>query len=270
MSKTIKKLKPISNKEFESIYDGKAPISNKTWKSIYAGIIEQIESFSYSNSFWYIGDFKTSSIVAVGGDIDVCSPISKKEWIGLNPMEIGKLFHPLDMAKMQAYTYFIAGFLSQKTEEERENIKISMIFRMLDSQNKYTWRLMQYPKMHYENNMPVYVMCHISDHQHLNENAKCTMFIADKNSEEKTLFYCDEEIVNLKEFANNKPLSEREIEVLKLLAKGLISKEIAEVLKISKNTVENHKQNMFVKTGTKKLTELVTFANKHFSSDPFN
>jgi len=45
----------------------------------------------------------------------------------------------------------------------------------------------------------------------------------------------------------------------------LLSKEIAEILKISKNTVENHKQNIFIKTKTKKITELVMFANNYLN-----
>ena len=62
-------------------------------------------------------------------------------------------------------------------------------------------------------------------------------------------------------FNSSKELSKREIELIKLLAKGLISKEIAELLGISKNTVENHKQNMFEKTGSRNLAELVAYAH---------
>ena len=42
-------------------------------------------------------------------------------------------------------------------------------------------------------------------------------------------------------------LSQREIEVLKLIADGLLSKEIAERLSISINTVNRHRQNIFEK-----------------------
>lgn len=76
--------------------------------------------------------------------------------------------------------------------------------------------------------------------------------------------------VQLRPLYPAKALSGREIEITKLLVKGLISKEIAEVLNISKNTVENHKQNIYGKTGTKKINELITYANRYLinSNEP--
>lgn len=216
-----------------------------------------------------MGDFKTGTIVAAGGDTETCSPLGNNDWIGLHPMELGKLFHPLDMRKMQAFTVFIASYLSERTPEERSKIKVSMYFRMLNQQQQYTWRMMQYPLMHYEKKQPRYILCLISDYNHIAPDSKCCMFINDRNMSEHTLYTCDEETIVLRKVHSEKPLTPREIQVLKLLAKGLISKEIAEVLQISKNTVENHKQNMFAKTGMKKLTELVSYANKHFSDDSF-
>jgi len=44
--------------------------------------------------------------------------------------------------------------------------------------------------------------------------------------------------------------------------KGMISKEIAASLHISKNTVENHKQNIFTKTGTRNLAELIAYGHR--------
>lgn len=258
----VKRIKKVDSKEFVDIYGKKDKKKQLSWKEIFNDTIKNAESFTFSHSFWYIGDFSAAKIVAVGGDCDNSSPLTERDWLGLHPMEIGKLFHPLDMSRMQAFTVFIAGYLASMSQKQRDNTKISMLFRMLDSKKEYTWRLMQYPKMYYENNMPKFIFCQISDYNHLVSNPKCTMYILDNNTKENTLFYCDEEQIELKPILNQRPLTDREHEVLKLLSKGLISKEIAEVLKISKNTVENHKQNIFSKTSTKNLAELVAFAHK--------
>lgn len=53
------------------------------------------------------------------------------------------------------------------------------------------------------------------------------------------------------------PLTEREMEVLRLLCKHMTSKEIAEELFISENTVKYHKTNMLAKTGFSKVVDLV-------------
>ncbi len=55
-------------------------------------------------------------------------------------------------------------------------------------------------------------------------------------------------------------LSDREREVLLLIAQELTSDEIAERLFISKKTVDNHRTNMLHKTGSKSTVGLVKFA----------
>lgn len=55
-------------------------------------------------------------------------------------------------------------------------------------------------------------------------------------------------------------LSEREIDVLKLLATGMSNKEIADKLNISANTVITHRKNISQKTGIKSISGLTIFA----------
>ncbi len=55
-------------------------------------------------------------------------------------------------------------------------------------------------------------------------------------------------------------LTEREIDVLKLLAAGLANKEIADKLNISVNTVITHRKNISQKTGIKSVSGLTIYA----------
>lgn len=55
-------------------------------------------------------------------------------------------------------------------------------------------------------------------------------------------------------------LSEREVDVLKLLATGNANKEIADKLNISINTVITHRKNISQKTGIKSLSGLTIYA----------
>lgn len=52
-------------------------------------------------------------------------------------------------------------------------------------------------------------------------------------------------------------LSNREIEIVRLLAEGLASKQIGSELDISKHTVDTHRRNLIMKTGCKNTMELV-------------
>ena len=55
-------------------------------------------------------------------------------------------------------------------------------------------------------------------------------------------------------------LSAREIEVLVLLTRGLINKEIAERLNISLTTVISHRKNICEKLGIKSVSGLTIYA----------
>ncbi len=58
-------------------------------------------------------------------------------------------------------------------------------------------------------------------------------------------------------------LTVREIEVLKMLSKGLLNKEIAATLNISERTVKNHVSNIFKKINVSDRTQAAVFAIKH-------
>lgn len=55
------------------------------------------------------------------------------------------------------------------------------------------------------------------------------------------------------------PLTEREMEVLRLLCRHMTNKEIAEELFITEHTVKYHKTNMLAKTGFKKAVDLAFY-----------
>jgi DNA-binding NarL/FixJ family response regulator len=55
-------------------------------------------------------------------------------------------------------------------------------------------------------------------------------------------------------------LSDREVQIIDLVAAGLTNQEIAGKLEISKRTVDNHISNILTKTGTDNRVALVRWA----------
>lgn len=81
--------------------------------------------------------------------------------------------------------------------------------------------------------------------------------------------YVSPEVTRLLMDEMNKPkdepelLTERELDVLRLIAKECSNKEIADRLFISERTVETHRKNIFRKTKTSSLVGLIKFAYEH-------
>jgi DNA-binding NarL/FixJ family response regulator len=62
------------------------------------------------------------------------------------------------------------------------------------------------------------------------------------------------------ETQSSSALSERELQIVELVAAGLTNQEIAEKLDISKRTVDNHVSNILTKTATGNRVALVRWA----------
>ncbi len=58
------------------------------------------------------------------------------------------------------------------------------------------------------------------------------------------------------------PLSERELEVLRLVASGLSNREVAQDLVLATGTVKKHTNNIFTKLGVRSRTEAVAHARE--------
>jgi DNA-binding CsgD family transcriptional regulator len=61
-------------------------------------------------------------------------------------------------------------------------------------------------------------------------------------------------------FQRNASLSQRELEIIDLVANGLTNEQIAQRLEISKRTVDNHISNILTKTNTENRVELLRWA----------
>jgi two-component system invasion response regulator UvrY len=71
-------------------------------------------------------------------------------------------------------------------------------------------------------------------------------------------------IVNNDDHKNFEKLTQREIEIIKLVKDGLTNKEIAASLFISQRTVETHRARILKKLGLKKSISLVKLINDSF------
>ena len=60
--------------------------------------------------------------------------------------------------------------------------------------------------------------------------------------------------------AGRSPLSPREVEVAKLVARGMTNKQIGETLFVSERTAENHVQHILVKLGFSNRSQIAAWS----------
>ena len=65
-----------------------------------------------------------------------------------------------------------------------------------------------------------------------------------------------------------RPLTPRELEVVKLIAEAYTNRQIAETLKLSEKTVESHRANVLAKLGMRDRVELVRYAIRRGLVEP--
>jgi len=83
------------------------------------------------------------------------------------------------------------------------------------------------------------------------------------------IYFSDEVLDELQRTSNRKKqkeeahLTDREVEIIRLIEKEFNNKLIAETLFISERTVETHRKNIFRKTNTNSVIGLVKYAYEH-------
>jgi DNA-binding NarL/FixJ family response regulator len=72
-----------------------------------------------------------------------------------------------------------------------------------------------------------------------------------------------EQLLETREQGHSSDLTERECEVLRLVATGMTNREVASTLLISEHTVGRHLQNIFAKLGVSSRAAATAYAYEH-------
>ena len=110
-----------------------------------------------------------------------------------------------------------------------------------------------------DNGAIIYGLTFVTDISHIKKDGIAMMSVLDTFDNSCQQFLCIDD-KNLSNPVDALPkITSREIEILRYLAIGYSSKQIAEELNIAVKTIDNHRQNMLRKTNTKSSPELVAY-----------
>jgi DNA-binding CsgD family transcriptional regulator len=172
-----------------------------------------------------------------------------------DPFYYGQFIHPDDQSTVMDSYIKSFGYFLNLPEEERKDYKLILNFRQRNKFGKYLNIILQLVVLELDKKGNMWLILILDD------------LLPDKISFEGV----NRRLIHIKtgkiclfkdELESNKKtiLSSREVEVLGLVSKGFASKEIADKLFLSINTVNNHRQNILEKVGAVNTTEAVTYA----------
>lgn len=175
--------------------------------------------------------------------------------------ELGQYFfagkiHPDDALKLSINGVTIMKLMNSFSSDEKLNHKHIYEYRILNAQNQYVRVIEQYQVLELDAKGQAWLMLNIVDispNQDIQEDSRSQLL----NFRTGKIIVLDppQDV----EFE----LTKREIEILKLVRDGLLSKEISGKLDISVHTVNTHRQRFLEKLGANNSLEAVIFASKY-------
>jgi DNA-binding CsgD family transcriptional regulator len=218
-------------------------------------LLRQVANLSHSCLFT-VDVFKGRYDFASSGFSDLFG--YKPEW--LNSIEKqGDFFedmaHPDDLDKLMKMQIDHSHFIYSLAPQNRNDYSNTYKFRMRNSQKKYLNVMSRQRVIQQDANGKAWIVLGevnilpdqrpLEDVQGITVNLKTGQIIYSQNN------------IN-----NDTSLSDREIEILRLVQSGYLSKEIADKLYISLNTVNNHRKNILRKLQVANSIEAINEAAK--------
>ncbi len=231
---------------------------------IFLPFIESVNKFAIGPFFWFISDNKNENkVYKVSNNVESLTPFTKEEWLSASGNFFIDIFHPQDREYLLKAFAFCENFLFDTPETDRNNLTFNFYGRILNKEKEYRQVMLTVPHqiINSYNEVEASLMI-FYDLSHLMVSSKPLFSIMDCNNGEVQYFkHADQQMLQLQ--PELPQLTKREKEILTLIAKGYNTPEIAKMLFISYNTVENHKSNLRRKTNTKTAAELIAFTIKY-------
>lgn len=248
----------MDKKRYIEIYD--------KWKAVGRykdpGKLElELELKSKLLKYFQVGDFYFFTFAPTDTKVELVSE-SIADVLGYDPKDFSidfllNIIHPQDLSNFVDFEYAVVDFKMNLSPEKIMKYKSNYSYRVRKKNGEYIRVLQQSITIQNDENGAVLrnLVVH-TDISHLKKDNEMTLsFIGlddepsfmDVSVQKRTLPI--EEVV----------LSDRELEVLKLIKECKSSKEIAEELFISIETVKTHRKNINSKTGAKSTLEVVLY-----------
>ena len=209
-----------------------------------------------SNSSIQIFDLNENKIAFFSKNYAHLLGYSRDEFEALNYAFFEDKIHPDDKYDLAMFGLSSLKLFKELSNDEKLNHKVVYEFRMLNSLGKYVRVIDQYQILELDATGQIWLMMStldLSPNQDVESPVKCQILN----------FRTGKIIPSSIDKKPSLELTKRELEILTLVKKGLISKEISDKLFISVHTVNTHRQRLLEKLGANNTIEAIIFATKY-------
>lgn len=244
-------LKDIKN-TYQVIFDS---YDKPSLKEHIEKIIELDKYLPYNSTFFCITNTQDLSFEYVSKNIEACLGINKHDLESKGMRHFWSLMHPEDIDKwLKALDGLMKFTMEDLDEEERGRMSYTWNYRLKDQHGNYVNVIQNTTPLQFDlENKPIIGMAHytILEGSIPMEVCASAKKLNDKNEYETVYF----NTYSQKLLADG--LSNRERDIIRLLVLNKSSKEIAEKLNISPNTVDTHRRNILRKLNISSTGELI-------------
>ncbi len=225
----------------------------------YAKYLAQTSVFSLFNqnegSLTLIFDIKNCRIVNISKNITTFTGYNRKEFGENITLSFVSLLAPEHNSIINVFAAWIQKVLKHLAKSYRVEHFLNCWGVKFYSKagEPMKWHISALPLELDAEGKPLVVFISVQDITHLMKGDDYWIRGVFGKEEKKVFVYHSNEDKTLEQ----EILSEREKEVLKYIIQGLNTRQIASILDISPNTVDNHRRNMLARTGARDTTALI-------------
>ena len=235
------------------------PTSSIEFDEIDYSILEKrkndwIKLSEVTHSIVLVFDCYTNKFVFVSDNIPKLYGLDSRRLFIHGHQPVIEVIHPDDIDYGLLVRKKIYSILRSFSNEEKRNYKAIHEMRIRNMRGEYIRIIEQEQVLELDKSGNIWLLLSVIDvdASHESEIIKSHLYN----------FKTGEQIFTDLSDTLDEPLTNRELEVLRFMKKGLLSKEIAEALKVSINTVNSHRQNILQKLKANNSIEAVNFAQR--------
>ena len=219
----------------------------------YSTIFEKLLEVENPFSYFFMLNFTTMQYAYVSKSVRNVIGYSPQDFLDGGMDFAFNVVHPADKPVLRQLHARIFQYFYSYAEDERKQLKFTFDLRVRKPQGIYVRILQQSVFLELTHTgAPLLDFSTVTDITPFKKDNRLTLAIYKLSADYQHQLLHQEDF-----FHSNLLFTQRQLQILELVSKGLTSKEIAEALYLSIDTVKNHRKKILEVSGAKNIAEAV-------------